>query len=134
MPGFPLSIVDLQAKFPRLFFKVGWWRDRPFAQRQVELRWYLVRRLPERSLLSGEYMLPTGEAVYAAILYYLVRGQRLFERVFVLTDDAPLEEGFRARVLFDRDGLRIHMLASSDTGFGGLGHMLRIASAVRTGR
>ena len=124
--GYPLSIHHLSARVPKLLHgtKQPWYAGQPFADSLVSLRWYLIRRgiFPgsvdrtweeQRGMLAGEDVPRACELVYATLLYFLVRGIRLFDRgQFARSHDTIKRYGnlVNAGVMtgtFEEDGLRL---------------------------
>ena len=124
--GYPLSIHDLRARAPKLLHDAEqpWYAGQPFAESQVSLRWYLIRRgiVPgsatstwqeQREMLAREEVPRACELVYATLLYFLVRGIRLFDRgEFARSHDTIQRYGnlVNAGVMagtFEKDGLRL---------------------------
>lgn len=124
--GFPLSILDLrmmalQGKLRQTLYPQDWYEEEAFAQKQVSVRWYLIRKeqVPgsadrtfgeQTGLLSTSEEVPSAcETVYAATLFHLATGGRLYEGIFVRCLDRLDESGnYRVSVGSNAaDGLKI---------------------------
>ena len=125
--GFPLSINNVRANSnvvgnaEQLFCSMtgtGWYNEQPFANVNVEVRWYLLRKTPVNNSTSRWYkdqlkLLTEGEenpwardVVFATIALFLTTGERLFETIWVRCKDTT---SFRDRVClgFSQGGLLI---------------------------
>ena len=115
--------LDVRKKAPRgTFFSSedAWFNTEAFAANEkVNVRWYLIRKGivanstrktwgEQRALLGPNEEVPRAcEFVYAVVLYYLVRGERLFPRVYARCSDLD-SNGRRVDVgRFDAHGLDI---------------------------
>lgn len=100
--GYPVSITELCSEYDYYNacfrthistgpFYDGWQREEAFAKPKLDVRWYLLRKeaVPgtkgksfsdQLSLLPSDEYLPSAcEVLYAAYLYYAVRGMFLFQ-------------------------------------------------------
>ena len=121
-PGFPISLLDVRAKQPGLFYSEtgGWYANEPFAKDElVRPSWHLLRMEPvpesfgknwdeQRKLLLSDEKVPSAALVaFATMLHFGVMKQRLFERCYVRTSDVD-SDGNRVRVGgFDAGGFRV---------------------------
>jgi hypothetical protein len=123
-PGYPFTILDVRDRGNAELFYAdvdeAWYKDEKFAnQERVDPRWYLMRRGPvsdsmdknwqeQTALLTeGEVVPRACEVVYQTILTYLATGERLFEDVYVRTNDLG-SGGYRVRTgSFGSDGLMV---------------------------
>ena len=110
-PGYPLSLLDVRAKFTDLFFSKtgGWYENQAFAQAPLPVRWHLLRMEPvpeslgknwdeQRKLLLSDEVVPTAALVaFATVLHFQSTKQRLFERCTVRMSDVD-SDGDRVRV------------------------------------
>ena len=121
-PGYPLSLLDVRARFTGLFHikTGGWYADQAFAKDvQVRPSWHLLRmeQVPESfnkswdeqcSLLTeGEEVPSSAVVTVATILHFLATGQRLFERCYVRTADRGSDDDRFSVGDFDADGLSV---------------------------
>ena len=117
-PGYPLSLLDVRAKFTDLFFSKtgGWYENQAFVQVPLPVRWHLLRMEPvpgslgknwdeQRKLLLSDEEVPSAVTVaFATMLHFGATKQRLFERCYVRTSDVD-SDGNRVYVgRFDADG------------------------------
>jgi hypothetical protein len=119
-PGYPITILDIRQRTKKKAKKVfyadrdAWYNDQKFAKdEEVGLRWYLIRKDivenstsktwdEQRKLLGPNEEVPQAAAVvYMIILYYLVTGIRLFERIYARCQDVT---SFGSRVYVGRFG------------------------------
>lgn len=96
--GFPLSVYDLQLRFPQFFWRKdqAWFTTHPFlCEARVSPRWHLVRKAPvpgsfgktaaeQLSLLADEEEIPGAcDLLLALLLHHAVTGERLLPKVWV---------------------------------------------------
>jgi hypothetical protein len=117
----PLSMNLICSYMPELFRSLNsglWWRNRPCADICGKPAWWLVRKTPEpgsfgkllveqRQLLADDDLIPPARVmVYASVINFLTRGERMFEKTYVRCvgrdADNRLSVGF-----FNRDGIAI---------------------------
>lgn len=125
-PGYPVSILDIRQRTKKKAKKIfnsdrdAWYNDQKFANEEVGLQWYLIRKdIVENStnksydeqlklLSENEEAAQAAAVVYMTILYYLVTGFRLFGRIYVRCQDVT-SSGFRVYVgYFDQGGLVVY--------------------------
>lgn len=124
-PGYPLTILDVhqrtQKKGQKLFYsnRDAWYNNQPFAREEkVGLGWHLIRRdivhnstnktyEEQQKLLRGESVSRACEVVYMTMLYYLVTGNRLFERIYARCQDVSSSGGRVGVGDFGQDGLSV---------------------------
>lgn len=118
-----LSIIDVRGRVKRgLFYsnEDAWYNAEQFAKLTEKVAWRLIRKTPvanstsknwdEQKALLGEHdEVPTARrVVYAIMLVFCTTGERLFERIYVRTNDVD-SYGYRVVVGdFDEDGLRVY--------------------------
>jgi hypothetical protein len=125
-PGFPLTIIEIRERAVKRCVKLfysdrdAWYNDQKFARdEKVALRWHLIRKdIVENStsktydeqckLISENEEVPQVAAVVSLIiLYFLVTGIRLFERIYARCQDVT-SDGDRVYVgFFVRVGLNV---------------------------
>jgi hypothetical protein len=100
-PGFPVTILQIRSRMPKGAFrsyKDAWYNGEDFARKdKVEARWYLLRKdaVPnsfgkyyndQRALLSASETVPRAcEVVFGTMLFFAVRGVKLFQTYYVRT-------------------------------------------------
>jgi len=97
-PGYPLTILDIRDKAPKVFahsYECAWYNNQDFARKEkVNLRWYLIRKeslegffesySKQKNLLKKNEEIPRAvEVIYMTALYYLANNVRLFENYYV---------------------------------------------------
>lgn len=126
-PGFPLTILEVRKrakkKGVKLFYsdRDTWYNDQKFAREEkVGLRWHLIRKdIVENStnksydeqlalLSENEEAAQAAAVVYMIILYFLVTGIRLFERIYARCQDVTSSGGRVCVGSFDRGGLHVY--------------------------
>lgn len=125
--GYPLSILDIRNKVGHLFYNQDWYEKESFAKKErVNLQWYLIRKgeVPnstsktwqeQQSLLASDETTPRAcEVIFMVMLYFLVTGKRLLERMYVRCIDVS-SNGVRAHVgRFDSGGLFVASWTDGD--------------------
>ena len=122
---FPISILEIRERVPKLFCEQEWYDDQPFA-RKTCIEWCLVRKteIPNSdnktwkeqfSLIpSGDKILPAQEIVYAMTLHFLVTTEELFPFIYVRTSSLDSDGNivalgfFHGNLVFDNDGFDVH--------------------------
>ena len=122
-PGFPMSLLDVRAKYANLFSSKtgGWYANQKFATIQVQLVWHLLCMEPvpgslgkswseQRTLLApNEEVSSAALVAFATMLHFKSSGKRLFEFAYVRTSDVG-SGGYRVGVgSFDADGFRVYL-------------------------
>ena len=123
-PGFPLSLLDVNAKHAAHFYaKTGGWyteEKQVFSRALVPVCWHLIRTtlVPaslnktwnEQCLLlvPDEEVPPTAVIAFATMLHFGATGERLFQGCYVRTSDVD-SDGYRVRVgFFYADGFHVY--------------------------
>jgi len=118
-----LSLIDVRGRMKRgLFYSYedSWYNSEDFAKLTEKVAWRLIRKTPvanstsktwdeQKALLGEQDEVPTARrVVYAIMLVFATTGERLFERIYVRTNDVD-SLGDRVDVGdFDGDGLGVN--------------------------
>ncbi len=117
-----LSLLDVRSKVDRALFyshEDSRYNGQEFAKRTEQALWWLTRKTPvenstskiwseQQELIANTDEVPSArQVVYTTILNYLVRGERLFENVYVRTCDVDSHGGRVGVGDFDSDGLDV---------------------------
>lgn len=135
--GAPLAVKEIRKLAEIDFWDSNWYRNEPFANDKVSVRWYLIRKLPvpescsktydqQTPLLTNAEVVPFAcEVTYMVILYWLTHRERLLPDVYVFCQDKS-SDGRRVCVgSFDSDGIDV-----SSYWDGGRWELLGLASSV----
>ena len=134
---FPLSILDIcditrKLENQTLFYKQARYNKKAFAKDKGEVGWQLVRKEPiadstsktwneQLELLSKDEGTPTVQiVVYTMIGHFLNTGERLFEKIYVLTSSLGLVDLVVCDSPFDYIGLRVYVPCVGGFDSGGL--------------
>lgn len=139
--GFPMSILDIRTKVGRQLFstrKDAWYNEEAFALDKGEMGWYLIRKdavpcstrknwVEQQSLLKKTEEVPSARMmVYTIIMYYLITGERLFERAYAFTGSIGSYGSYIGVGYLDDVGLRIGHFTDNDAS-----EMFGLASCVK---
>ena len=117
--GLPISVLDIKKRHARLFNKANiyneeWYKPWSHSRTKMTLGWHWLPVIEKSdSGYNGAGFVKQGnslkvvEVAYAAILYYLVSGKRLYHDYYVWCQDLDNAKGHGVCGNFDDEGLRI---------------------------
>lgn len=126
------SILSFEGQMPRLFNAkhMYYWRHNNggFTKRSGEAAWRLIKKIPlansqekswdeQKSMLSkNQYVPDTRTLIYAAIMLYKEKGEKMFSSGFVRTADTNGDPMSRVVMKFDKDyGIMFHYWPDAQT-------------------